>query len=81
MKTAIGQNEGDGTLQPYWKILFLVSTAIQFSPMNGLAADVRTLKAGAARVEITPDTNAIPRPFTSIHDPLYAPRHLSGQRE
>ena len=39
---------------------------------NGMAADVGTLKAGAARVEITPDANAIPRPFTSIHDPLYA---------
>jgi hypothetical protein len=31
-----------------------------------------SLQAGAARVEITPDVNDIPRPFTSIHDPLYA---------
>lgn len=30
------------------------------------------LKAGAARVEITPDANAIPRPYTSILDPIYA---------
>lgn len=59
-------------MQPYWKILLLVSTAIQFSPLNGVAADAGALKAGAARVEITPDANAIPRPFTSIHDPLYA---------
>ena len=36
------------------------------------AAEVGALKAGAARVEITPDANAIPRPFTSILDPLYA---------
>ena len=59
-------------MQPYWKILLFAAAAIQFSPVHGMAADVGTLKAGAARVEITPDANAIPRPFTSIHDPLYA---------
>src|SRR6266513_2764440 len=36
------------------------------------AANSGPLKAGAARVEITPDANAIPRPFTSILDSLYA---------
>jgi len=59
-------------VQPFWKILLLVAAAIQFSPVNGVAADAGALNAGAARVEITPDANAIPRPFTSIHDPLYA---------
>jgi neutral ceramidase len=64
--------EGVETLQPYWKILLLVAATIQFSPVKGVAADAGALKAGAARVEITPDANAIPQPFTSIHDPLYA---------
>jgi len=36
------------------------------------AAVAGALKAGAARVEITPDADAIPRPYTSILDPLYA---------
>ena len=39
---------------------------------NVRAAVVGTLKAGAARVEITPDPDAIPRPYTSILDPIYA---------
>src|SRR5437764_1184423 len=39
---------------------------------NVRAAVVGTLKAWAARVEITPDPHAIPRPYTSILDPIYA---------
>jgi len=35
-------------------------------------AEASPLKAGAARVDITPDANAIPKPFTSILDHLYA---------
>ena len=59
-------------MHSYWKIFLLLAAAIQFSPLIGVAADAGALKAGAARVEITPDANAIPRPFTSIYDPLYA---------
>lgn len=36
------------------------------------AAERGVLQAGAAKVDITPDANAIPRPYTSIQDPLYA---------
>ena len=59
-------------MQPCWKILLLATAAIQFSPVHGVAATAGALKAGAAKVEITPDANAIPQPFTSIHDLLYA---------
>jgi hypothetical protein len=44
----------------------------QIWSIHGSAAVSGALKAGAGRVEITPDVNAIPRPYTSIHDPLYA---------
>lgn len=40
--------------------------------VQGAAGESGGLKAGAARIDITPDANAIPRPYTSIHDPLYA---------
>jgi neutral ceramidase len=46
--------------------------ALQLSCITGWAAESGALKAGAARVEITPDASAIPRPFISIHDSLYA---------
>ena len=49
-----------------------VVLAFQFLPNTVRAADAGPLKAGAARIEITPTANAIPRPFTSILDPLYA---------
>src|SRR5437588_1947850 len=45
---------------------------IQLSSVQGRAASIGALKAGAGRVDITPDTNAIPRPYTSILDHLYA---------
>jgi neutral ceramidase len=35
------------------------------------AAPKGALQAGAAKVDITPDVKAIPRPYTSILDPLY----------
>lgn len=57
-------------MQLYWKILFAVAVAITLLNMKASAAG--ELKAGAARIDITPDSSAIPRPFTSIHDPLYA---------
>jgi neutral ceramidase len=50
---------------------FVIAGIVLLLP-NQAAADVGALKAGAARVEITPDANAIPRPYTSILDPLYA---------
>src|SRR5271169_89718 len=34
-------------------------------------ADLGPLRAGAAKVDVTPDANAIPKPFTSILDHLY----------
>jgi len=55
-----------------WKILLGVAVALELSSMMGFAADSGALQAGAAKVEITPSANAIPQPFTSIHDPLYA---------
>lgn len=45
---------------------------IQVSPIQGSAASIGLLKAGAGRIDITPDANAIPRPYTSILDHLYA---------
>ncbi len=44
---------------------------ILISP-NTRAADSGALRAGAAKVDITPDANSIPKPFTSILDHLYA---------
>jgi neutral ceramidase len=52
-------------------IAFVIAGIILLLPNQAAAADVSALKAGAARVEITPDANAIPRPYTSILDPLY----------
>jgi neutral ceramidase len=53
-------------------VLLAIAVVLPFSPVPSSAAEVGSLKAGAARVEITPDANAIPRPYTSILDPLYA---------
>src|SRR5215475_3552071 len=39
---------------------------------NTRAADSGPLRAGAAKIDITPDANAIPKPLTSILDHLYA---------
>lgn len=54
------------------RIAFLVCLSAQFLPGVAWAIDAGLLKAGAARVDITPDENAIPRPYTSILDSLYA---------
>src|SRR3954469_23653622 len=50
----------------------LLALMFQLSPNQGSAAVKGALKVGAARLEITPGANAIPRPYTSILDPLYA---------
>jgi len=54
------------------KATIAVAVLIPLLCANAPAAVAGTLKAGAARVEITPDPNAIPRPYTSILDPIYA---------
>ena len=53
-------------------IALVIMGIIQLLPNEAAAANLGALKAGAARVEITPDANAIPRPYTSLLDPLYA---------
>lgn len=45
---------------------------IQLSSVQGRPASIGALKTGAGRVDITPDAKAIPRPYTSILDSLYA---------
>lgn len=59
-------------LQRFWKVGLTISMVIELLPTQGPAAVLGSLKAGAARVDITPDARSIPRPYTSIHDPLYA---------
>ena len=56
----------------FWKLGFAIAVLTQLLSIQMCAAEGGALQAGAARVEITPDPNAIPRPFTSILDPLYA---------
>jgi hypothetical protein len=55
-----------------WKFGLAVVVASQLLSIHASAAEAGPLKAGAGRVDITPAPNAIPRPFTSILDPLYA---------
>jgi hypothetical protein len=50
----------------------LAATLAAVFTLNASAAESGPLQAGAAKVDITPDENAIPRPFTSILDHLYA---------
>jgi neutral ceramidase len=50
----------------------LVLSSLQFLPNAVWAAVSGQLEAGAARIEITPSADAIPPPFSSILDPLYA---------
>jgi neutral ceramidase len=54
------------------KIALVIAGLIQLLPNQAAAAISGPLKAGAGRVDITPDANAIPRPYTSILDHLYA---------
>ena len=56
----------------FWKVGLAIAVVIQLLSIQGSGAEVGALQAGAARVEITPDAHAIPRPFTSILDSLYA---------
>jgi hypothetical protein len=53
-------------------IALVIAGIIQLLPNQAAAAIPGPLKAGAGRVNITPDANAIPRPYTSILDHLYA---------
>src|SRR5436305_11785965 len=64
--------EGKRRMRLALKATLAVAVLIPLLCANAPAAVVGTLKAGAARVEITPDPNAIPRPYTSILDPIYA---------
>jgi len=59
-------------MRQFGRIAFAVVVMIELLNIQMSAAVSGTLKAGAARIEITPDANAIPRPYTSILDPLYA---------
>lgn len=54
------------------RTLALIVVVIQLLPNQANSAVAGPLKAGAGRVDITPDANAIPRPYTSILDHLYA---------
>jgi neutral ceramidase len=53
------------------RTLALIVVVIQLLPNQANSAVAGPLKAGAGRVDITPDANAIPRPYTSILDHLY----------
>jgi neutral ceramidase len=59
-------------MRQFGRIVFAVVVMIELLTMQSSAATSGPLRAGAARIEITPDSNAIPRPYTSILDPLYA---------
>jgi neutral ceramidase len=54
------------------KVGLAIAAVLALLPIRGSAADMGSFEAGAARVDITPDAKLIPRPFTSIHDQLYA---------
>ena len=54
------------------KMVVAIVVGMWFLAASGVAAEAGALQAGAGRVEITPDASAIPRPFTSILDSLYA---------
>lgn len=66
------QEDGVISMHLNWKIRMTVVVLSLLSPAMGTAANVGELKAGAARVDITPSAKAIPPPFSSIHDPLFA---------
>ena len=53
-------------------IALVIAGMTHLLPNQAAAAIPGPLKAGAGRVDITPDANAIPRPYTSILDNLYA---------
>lgn len=59
-------------MRPFCTVASALALAIHLLSVAGWAASSGPLRAGAAKVSITPDANAIPRPFTSIHDSLFA---------
>src|SRR5215831_7146390 len=63
---------GDRSMNVFQRNTLLIVLLLQLLPNAVRAAVSGPLKAGAARIEIKPAANAIPRPFTSILDPLYA---------
>jgi hypothetical protein len=50
----------------------LLGALILASASASIAQEIYPLKAGAAKVDITPPADALPKPFTSIHDHLFA---------
>lgn len=49
-----------------------IALALLLTPFGCLGAEHGAVQVGAARVDITPDVKDIPRPYTSIHDPINA---------
>src|SRR5439155_19695190 len=70
LRTSI--TRGGKSMHLFQRTALFFAFSVQFLPNVVSAAVAGPLKAGAARVEITPDAHAIPRPFTSILDSLYA---------
>ena len=56
----------------FQKVALAVLLLVLFLPSTIYAATPGPLEAGAARIDITPSTNAIPKPYTSILDHIYA---------
>lgn len=54
-----------------WTVTAL-AFVILFASFASYASEPPILQSGAAKIDITPSANAIPRPYTSIHDPLFA---------
>lgn len=52
--------------------LLAVGGGVAAQPTPSAAAVATGLKAGAARVDITPDASALPQGFLGVHDPIYA---------
>jgi neutral ceramidase len=59
-------------MHPFGKVGLAIAAVLTLLPIRGSAGDRGGLEAGAARVDVTPDAEIILRPFTSIHDQLYA---------
>src|SRR4249920_1881226 len=55
-----------------WKAIAAIAGLTCVLPAFASTAREGPLQAGAARVEITPDADAIPGPYSSILDQLYA---------
>jgi hypothetical protein len=55
-----------------WKAVTVVVGVMSVLPVFASTAPEGQLHAGAARIEITPDADAIPGPYSSVLDSLYA---------